>query len=224
MKRNIVILAILLCCTKAFPQTQFGIVMRCSGQADFAGIANCGSTLGIAGLGVMRAGILEFSLGVGYSYKLCSNDQSVITDFSQTGFIWETWQMSHRMHFLDVPFVVSVQCWRKDKFCLRIYNELEYNRLCCNVEFVNGDRRTKTIEKWGDIPREAVNGLTYRLGLTASYDISKHLELHLSPFFGVKAILNQYEPIPTHFPSDDHSILPDHRFSSGVIIGMEYVF
>ena len=224
MKRHLVILALLLCCTKAFSQTQFGIALRCSGQADFASIANCGSTFGTAGLGVMHVGILEISLGLGYSYKLCSNEQSEITDFSQTGFIMETWQMAHRMHFLNVPFVVSVQCWQKEKFRLKIHNELEYNRLCCNVEFVKGDRQTKTIEKWENIPREAVNGLTYRLGLTASYDISKHLVLHLSPFFGVKAILNQYEPIPTHFPSEGHGILPDHRFSSGVIVGLEYVF
>ena len=217
------VLSILLCSIQVFPQDRFGVVIRCGGQADFASVANCGSTFGVAGLGVLHVGIVDFSLGVGYSYKLCSRDKSMVTD------VWlheETFHYFHRMHFLNIPFVVSVRCWQQGKFRLMVNNELEYNRLCKHVEYLGDDRQTIAVEKWGDIPHEAVNGLTYRLGLTASYNISEHCVLNLSPFFGVKAMLNQYEPYPSHSPHDfnDNNPIYDHRFSSGVIIGMVYCF
>lgn len=224
MKRYIIVLGILLYSIQAYPQDRFGVVIRCGGQADFASVANCGSTYGVAGLGVLHVGILDLSLGIGYSYNHCSYKYSQVID------IWHheiTYQMVQQRHFLNVPFAVSVQCWQKDRFRLKIYNELEYNKLYKVVEFVEGEHQTKTIEKWGDVPHEAANGLTYRLGLTATYNISDHCKLSLSPFFGVKAMLNQYEPYPSHPPHDfnDHSSpIYDHRFSSGVIIGVEYVF
>ena len=227
MKRYIIVLGVLLYSVHVFPQEKFGVAVQCGGQADFAGLANCGSTFGVAGLGVMRSGVLEFSLGVGYSYKLCSNDQSEITGFSQTGFIWENWRTFHRMHFLNVPFAISVRCWQRNKFQLKVWNNLEYNLLCEHVEYVKDNRQTITIEKGKDIPREARNGLTYRIGLSASYAVSEHCILNVMPFFGVKAILNQYEPYPSHPPHEEnsgHTLLPDHRFSSGVIIGVEYCF
>lgn len=224
MKRYAIILCALLCSLQAYPQDRLGIVFRCSEQANFPGASNGGSTFGVAGLGILHAGVLDVSLGIGYSHNRFFHKEYFITD------IWhheETIYVIHQLHFINVPFAVSVRCWQKGKFQLKIYNELEYNRLCCNVEFVKGNRQTKTIEKWGDIPRETVNGLTYRLGLNATYDISNHFVFHLSPFFGVKAILNQYEPYPSHPPHDeyrDHSPLLDHRYSSGVIVGLEYVF
>lgn len=223
MKRFTIVLGILLYFLQAFSQDRFGIMVRCSGQANFAGVANVGSTFGVVGMGVLHAGILDLSLGIGYSYNPCSYKESQVID------IWHhemTYQMVQQRHFLNVPFAVSVQCWQKDKFRLKIYNELEYNRLCKIVEFVKGEPQTKTIEKLGDIPHEAVNGLTYRLGLTATYSISDYCILSLSPLFGVKAMLNQYQPYPSHAPHDvkDHNPIYDHRFSSGVIIGMEYRF
>lgn len=221
MKHCFIALGLLLFSTPAFSQDRFGVVIRCSGQADFVSRANCGSTFGVAGLGVMHAGIVDLSLGIGYSYKTCSHKESQITS---VGFQEETFQIIHQMHFLNVPFGVSIQCWQQGRFCLKIHNELEYNRLCRNVAFKQGYRQMKTIETRGNIPKEAVNGLTYRLGLNATCNISEHCVLSLLPFFGVKAILNQYEPTPTHFPSEQHSLLPDHRFSGGVILGVEYCF
>lgn len=222
MKRFSIILCALLYFLHAFPQDRFGIALRCSEQANFPGVSNGGSTLGVAGLGVLHVGVLDLSLGIGYSHnRFCHTESKAI---SALPLQWETIQIVHQLHFLNVPLAVSVRCWQQEKFRLKIFNELEYNRLCCNVEFVKEDRRTKTIERWGNIPREAVNGLTYRLGLTVTYDISEHFILNLSPFFGVKAILNQYEPYPSHPPHEDyrdHSPLLDHRFSSGVILGVE---
>ena len=218
MKRFILILEIILLSIQAFPQDKFGILVRCGGQADFGSLANCGFSFGVAGSGVLHVGIVDISLGLGYSYKLCSQERSLV---------WyqeETLNIRHRMNFLNVPFAVSVQCWRQGKFRLKIHNELEYSRLFCHTAFLKENRQAKTIEKWGDVPREAANGLFYRLGLTATYDISEHCILSLTPFFGVKAILNQYKPTPTHPPIEQRSSLPDHRFSSGVLVGMEYRF
>lgn len=221
MRRCILVLSILLCSISAFPQGRFGIKVRCGAQADYGSFANCGFTFGVACLGVLHADVLDISLGIGYSNKHCSQEKFLTVD---TWHHEETVDMIHQMNFINVPFAVDVQCWQQGKFRLKIHNELEYNRLFSHIEFLKGNRQTETNEKWGYIPREAVNGLTYRLGLTATYNISDHCILSLMPFFGVKAILNQYEPTPTHFPSEQHSLLPDHRFSSGVTVGVEYCF
>lgn len=221
MKRLVLVLSIFLVSMQAFPQSGFGVVVRCGEQVDFGSFANCGSTFGVSGLGVWHVGILDISLGLGYGYKHCSLEKSLIVDSWHQE---ETFHINHQMHFLNVPFAVSVQCWQQGKFRLKIHNELEYNRLFCHKAFLKENRQTKAIEKWGEVPREAANGLAYRLGLTATYDISDHFILSLMPFFGVKAILNQYETTPTHLPIAQHSSLPDHRFSSGVIVGMEYRF
>ena len=220
MKCGILFGGILLCSTLAFSQEKFGIVVCCNEQVDFARRAKCGNTFGVTGLGVLHAGIVDFSLGLGYSYKYCTYDEAQITGIGHT----EIFQTVHKMHFLNIPFAVSVQCWQQGDFQLKVHNKLKYNKLCKHLEFPKDDRQTKSMEKWGDIPREARNGLTYLLGLTASYCITEHCILNLSPFFGVKAILNQFEPYPTHFPSEQHHYLPDHRFSCEVIIGMEYRF
>lgn len=221
MRRCILVLSILLCSISAFPQGRFGITVRCGAQADFGSFANCGFTSGVACLGVLHADVLDISLGIGYSNKHCSHEKFLTVDTWQHG---ETVDMIHQMIFINVPFAVDVQCWQHGNFLLKIHNELEYNRLFINIEFLKGNRQSKTIEKWSHIPREATNGLTYRLGLNATYTISDYCILSLTPFFGVKAILNQYETTPIHFPSEQHSPLPDHRFSSGVIIGVEYRF
>lgn len=221
MKRHLIVLGLLLYFIQAFPQDRFGVVVRCGGQGDFFSAANSGATFGVSGSGVLHVGIIDISLGVGYSYKLCSNDELRITDMSHPD---ETFTISHRMQFLNVPLAIGIQCWQHDKFRLKIFNELEYNRLFHYSRFLKIEPRYAITETWGDIPREARNGLTYRLGLSACYSFSEHCTLNVTPFFGVKAIRNEYEPVPTHFPSGQHGYLPDHLFSSGITVGLEYVF
>lgn len=207
--------------TMVFSQAKFGVAVQCIGQGDFCSEAKSGSTVGVSGLGVLHIGIVDLSLGIGYSYKCCSKELHVVYDAWHNEMIY---QLNYQMHFLNVPFGVSVQCWKHDKFRLKVFNELEYNRLFHHVSYLKDMPQTAIIDRWGDIPQLAKNGLTYRLGLLASYSITDHCILNITPFFGVKAVLNQYESTPTHFPSEQHGYLPDHRFSSGVIIGMEYCF
>lgn len=222
MRYYIIIIGLLLCSLQAFPQNRFGVAVHCDGQAGFASRANSGFSFGVSGLGVLHANIVDISIGVGYSYKTCSHEESRITYMGNIQ--EERFKIIHQMHYLNIPFILDIQCWRQEKWRLILHNKLEYSRLCGYSAFAQENWHPITIDKWDDIPREARNGLSYQLGLTLSYAVTEHCILNTTPFFGVKAIRNEYLPTPTHFPSAQHGYLPDHLFHSGITIGFEYRF
>ena len=220
MNKLIFFLCLLLSSYQALSQ-EFGMAIHCGTQGDFVGMTSFRGSYNIMGLGILHAGRLDLSLGIGYSYKRCSEEISLTTDISQGE---EVYHLIHQMHFLNVPFIIEIRCWEHDRFSLKVFNELEYNRLCKHQQHIKNQPSVATIESWGAVPRSAANGLTYRLGLTAGYVLSGHCILNIAPFFGVKAILNQYEPQPLHFYVGETVRVPDHRCCSGIILGIEYRF
>ncbi len=221
MKRLCFILFVLLYSLCA-PAQEFGIALRCGGQCDFVSEAPCGGTGSITALGVLHVGRLDLSLGIGYSYKSCTERISVTTDIKPLSHV--TYQRIHQMHFLNVPFIIEVRCWEHDRFVLKVFSEAEANRLCEHREYDKSPSPTTITEKWKEIPRSAWGGLTFRVGMTASFSLSEHCILNVTPFLGVKAVLNQHESWPVHFYQDEIECVPDHRCSSGIILGVEYRF
>ena len=151
----------------------------------------------------------EIDLGVSYSTK----NYFFMTNPSQT---WNNLiKREYRLSYLNFPFVVYFNLFKKDNLQLNLSNGIVFNKVI-TYSIKSYYENTPSIEE--DISDHGNLGVSIRLGIGLSKTIGKDFILYLGPFADFKIVSNNQNE------NNTYNDLPDNKLTIGFNLSIEYLF